>query len=113
VKPTRLSPKPHLSIATKCIIVALYAEGHESGVNAALDTAGGVLGGISSLYDAAATGARALQDAAELDSASHLAALRGWAWGTFAAGLSGISRTLSVFAFGIGLYGQIGVANCS
>jgi RHS repeat-associated protein len=89
----------------------LYLEGRESGVNAAFDLAGGALGGTSSLYEAVADSARALQESAELGSASRLAALRASMWGAFATGLSGISRGLSAAAFGLGLGAEFGV-NC-
>jgi RHS repeat-associated protein len=92
--------------------VALYAEGRESGVNATLDVLGGVLGGLGVAFDAEADTARALQESYRLEADfNHLAALRGWAWGNIAAGLSVASRGLSATAFSLGLFAQFG-DNC-
>lgn len=91
--------------------VALYSEGRENGGNTAVDVTGGALGGVSSLFEGFANGARALQEA-EFDSGDLWAPVRAWAWGKFASGLSGISRFLSATAFGIGLFGEFG-SNCS
>lgn len=111
--------------------LALYAEGRESGSNAAIDAASAGFGGIGSLLEAGARTASLLAEDAQLTSllrtielevapwygklglyfSSQYWAAKAALWGGAETLLSDLARVVSASGFGLGLYGEI-VTTC-
>ena len=112
--------------------LALYAEGRESGTNAAIDTISAGLGGIGSLAEAGSSAAKVLAEEAETTSllrqvdmeaspwygklgpylSSQWWDAKAAFWSASEAGLGGLARLFSAGGFGLGLYGEFGTG-CS